>query len=700
MAALLASVCVEVIASLAITAIDLGGNICLRPSKDVSFNAEDAAEAWLVVVCIGLVLADVWLLTVPASVVDPLGAAVDPLAAPAASGTLGSVAAAFVPLGAVVDPLAAPATSGTLGVAAASDPLPATVLWAHATADPLPGAVLWAHAAALPGALNGDLNDAIDADAVVVFPGALEGPARIHRRRHVDLDLLDSELDLRGDGDVDLDRELLRALDLLLEGVGELNRECLLALDLLLEGIGELHRDRLRDGELNWEHLRALDLLLEGIGELHRDRLHDGELDSFEPTTSGGLNLLIVHLPVEDDNSDGEHNISDDDEEEDQPLEDDNSVNEFCVFGNEFTMNNTQTLHLKDVIYFYPNAPIKQYVYCLTCSSLNKMGNMQEEACPVRAQPITNGGRSDRRASSFKIIMPPNYEEFVSTEKDSSRKEKRLGEDKIDRENMDNNNNEQIPENDDYIPVDEEDENILVDDDDDDYIPADEDDDYIPDDSDGDYIPADDDDDYIPHDSDDDDDDEKKKITVRGSGYTGDESFDRYCIFGNEVEMNFHQMMQLRSYVEDLPSKPMKEYLDELPRPAVKRYVCRLTKSLVNPDDGEMEFSQGYTKAYLIKFLMTQNAMKRGIPVRSEVIGVVVNSTKSSLDKYCRMSLDVSGMAKITLGWPKVVKAFSLKEGGICMFTFEDERGLLPVKSRDQFGTWLRLTVMKLETLE
>ncbi|KAM0862267.1 hypothetical protein ACQ4PT_045387 [Festuca glaucescens] len=146
---------------------DAGGH---ARCKDVSFNAEDAAEAWLVVVCIGLVLTDVWLLTVPASAVDPLGAAVDPLAAPAASGTLGSIAAASVPLGAVIDPLAAPAASGTLGAAAAaSDPLHAAVLWAHGAADPLPGAVLWAHAAALPGALNGDLNDvAVDLNVVAV----------------------------------------------------------------------------------------------------------------------------------------------------------------------------------------------------------------------------------------------------------------------------------------------------------------------------------------------------------------------------------------------------------------------------------------------------------------------------------------------------------------------------------------------------
>jgi hypothetical protein len=80
---------------------------------------------------------------------------------------------------------------------------------------------------------------------------------------------------------------------------------------------------------------------------------------------------------------------------------------------------------------------------------------------------------------------------------------------------------------------------------------------------------------------------------------------------------------------------------------------------------------------------MTQNAMKRGIPCRSEVISVVVNITKSSLDKFCRMGLDVSRMEKITLGWQNVVKAFILKEGSICIFTFEDDRRLLPFKSKD-----------------
>ncbi|KAM0844979.1 hypothetical protein ACQ4PT_056700 [Festuca glaucescens] len=170
----LASGCVEVIASLAVTAIDLGGNICLTPRKDVSLTAEAAAEAWLVVVCIGLILTDVWLLIVHASTVDPLAAAT-----------------ASDPLGDAVDSLA---------TQAAYNPLAAVV-------DPfffldLSVAVLWAHAAALPGALNGDLNgavvdlnvvdvgafnvfwaadvalvrsDALDADVVDVLPGALKG---------------------------------------------------------------------------------------------------------------------------------------------------------------------------------------------------------------------------------------------------------------------------------------------------------------------------------------------------------------------------------------------------------------------------------------------------------------------------------------------------------------------------------------------
>ncbi|KAM0905372.1 hypothetical protein ACQ4PT_017430 [Festuca glaucescens] len=73
-----------------------------------------------------------------------------------------------------------------------------------------------------------------------------------------------------------------------------------------------------------------------------------------------------------------------------------------------------------------------------------------------------------------------------------------------------------------------------------------------------------------------DDDDENSKIILRGPGYTGDESFDKYCIFGNEVELKFHQRNQLSSIVE------------ELPRPKIKEYVCTMLNSYVIPGEGKM----------------------------------------------------------------------------------------------------------------
>jgi hypothetical protein len=177
-------------AYLIVISFDLGSYICLIPSKDVSFNVEDVVEACLVVVCIGLVLTHVWLLTVVASgvdplgvvvvdllavpatsgtlgsttdVVDPLGVDVHPLVAPAASGILGYVVASYVPLGDVVDPLAATADSGTLVAVGDSDPLHGAFLWAH-DVESLPGVILFAHATSLHGALNGivvDLNIAV-----------------------------------------------------------------------------------------------------------------------------------------------------------------------------------------------------------------------------------------------------------------------------------------------------------------------------------------------------------------------------------------------------------------------------------------------------------------------------------------------------------------------------------------------------------
>jgi hypothetical protein len=104
-------------------------------------------------------------------------------------------------------------------------------------------------------------------------------------------------------------------------------------------------------------------------------------------------------MPLEEEDDDeGEHNISDDDAEEDHDIheisddvaEDDHDIYEIsdddagqgqvvddagqgdsyfhgtCIFINKFSMNNTQIMHLKDFVDYYPDAPIPQYVYCLT----------------------------------------------------------------------------------------------------------------------------------------------------------------------------------------------------------------------------------------------------------------------------------------------------------------------------------------------
>jgi hypothetical protein len=57
-----------------------------------------------------------------------------------------------------------------------------------------------------------------------------------------------------------------------------------------------------------------------------------------------------------------------------------------------------------------------------------------------------------------------------------------------------------------------------------------------------------------------------------GPGFPGfDQPFDNYCIFGNFVELNFHQRMTLRNVTEVLP------------RPTTKEYVCTLDESNVTP---------------------------------------------------------------------------------------------------------------------
>jgi hypothetical protein len=107
------------------------------------------------------------------------------------------------------------------------------------------------------------------------------------------------------------------------------------------------------------------------------------------------------------------------------------------------------------------------------------------------------------------------------------------------------------------------------------------------------------------------------------------------------------------------------------------------------------EFTREYTKAFLLKFMLA-NCMKRAVPIIEESVPMVVNCTDSNLEKYCTMRFGLSGRAKISVGWTKVVEGLKLKEGDICLFTFKDERQL-EYRERDRFGAWLRLVIMKLE---
>lgn len=107
------------------------------------------------------------------------------------------------------------------------------------------------------------------------------------------------------------------------------------------------------------------------------------------------------------------------------------------------------------------------------------------------------------------------------------------------------------------------------------------------------------------------------------------------------------------------------------------------------------EFTPEYTTTYLMRFLMDQNALRLGIPARSQVVSVGVYSTTNSTNKYCRLKLEESGKAIIKHGWNYAVKEFNLNEGDVCMFSFKDQR-CLPPRRRDKFA-WLKLLIQKLE---
>ena len=99
------------------------------------------------------------------------------------------------------------------------------------------------------------------------------------------------------------------------------------------------------------------------------------------------------------------------------------------------------------------------------------------------------------------------------------------------------------------------------------------------------------------------------------------------------------------------------------------------------------EFSPEFTSAFLMQFLRA--------PVwKKALVSVVVNSSDSKVDRYCRMFLGFGGKATIEFGWPKVVQEFKMEKESIWIFSFRDERNV-PTRERNTFA-WLTLVVTKL----
>ena len=80
-------------------------------------------------------------------------------------------------------------------------------------------------------------------------------------------------------------------------------------------------------------------------------------------------------------------------------------------------------------------------------------------------------------------------------------------------------------------------------------------------------------------------------------------------------------------------------------------------------------------------------------PLSSLVVQKARSPDYTTDTKYCRMKLQ-GGKGTITCGWVTAVKDFGLKEGDICVFSFQDERG---IPRRDPFGIKTRMLLLKLE---
>ena len=99
------------------------------------------------------------------------------------------------------------------------------------------------------------------------------------------------------------------------------------------------------------------------------------------------------------------------------------------------------------------------------------------------------------------------------------------------------------------------------------------------------------------------------------------------------------------------------------------------------------EFTAEFTSYYLTKILRSPY---NNLPH----VSLVVNSTESIENCYCRIMIGDLGKATIVGGWKKVVQKFNLHEGEVCMFSFKDER-VYSKRGRDSLA-WVRLIITKL----
>jgi hypothetical protein len=102
-----------------------------------------------------------------------------------------------------------------------------------------------------------------------------------------------------------------------------------------------------------------------------------------------------------------------------------------------------------------------------------------------------------------------------------------------------------------------------------------------------------------------------------------------------------------------------------------------------------------YTSSFLLQFMLEEHHLRHGISRRGQEVSLSVTSSTSTQTKYCRLRRNHSGKAEIFIGWLYAIRAFKLKEGDICMFSFKDVRHL-PSSQRDD-SAWLKMHILRLE---